>query len=51
MLQTTVDDVRTLAGPLAKLGDARGMCVFGGREQIEASGLDLDVCELIASRG
>lgn len=51
MLQTTVDDVRALAGPLAKLGDARGMCVFGGREQIEASGLDLDVCELIASRG
>ncbi len=50
MLQTTVDDVRALAGPLAKLGDARGMCVFGGREQIEASGLDLDVCELIAPR-
>ena len=50
MLETTVGDVRTLAEPLAKLGQSRGMCVFGGREQIEASGLDLDVCELIASQ-
>lgn len=50
MLETTVGDVRALAKPLDKLGQSRGMCVFGGREQIEASGLDLDVCELIASQ-
>ena len=50
MLETTVGNVRALAKPLAKLGQSRGMCVFGGREQIEASGLDLDVCELIASQ-
>ena len=50
MLETTVGDVRALAKPLARLGQSRGMCVFGGREQIEASGLDLDVCELIASQ-
>ena len=46
MLATTVDDVRALAAPLAKLPAGRGMSVFGGRAQIEASGLDLDVCEL-----
>ncbi len=50
MLETTVGDVRALAKPLDKLGQSRGMCVFGGREQIEASKLDLDVCELIASQ-
>ena len=50
MLETTVGDVRALAKPLDKLGQSRGMCVFGGREQIEASDLDLDVCELIASQ-
>lgn len=50
MLETTVGDVRALAKPLARLGQFRGMCVFGGREQIEASKLDLDVCELIASQ-
>ena len=50
MLETTVDDVRALAEPLSKLGEAHGMCVFGGREQIEASGLDLEVHDLIASR-
>ena len=43
-------DVRALAKPLARLGQFRGMCVFGGRKQIEASKLDLDVCELIASQ-
>lgn len=50
MLETTVGDVRALAKPLDKLGQSRGICVFGGREQIEASSLDLDVCELIASQ-
>ena len=51
MLETTAEDVRKLAAPLGKLSDARGLCVFGGREQIEASGLDLETCELIAPRG
>ena len=46
MLATTVEDVRALAEPLSKLEGAHGMCVFGGRTQIEASGLDLDACEL-----
>ena len=46
MLATTVEDVRALAEFLSKLEGAHGMCVFGGRTQIEASGLDLDACEL-----
>lgn len=47
MLATTCDDIRALAPTLAELPGRRAFCVFGSREKIEASGLDLDVIELM----
>jgi Zn-dependent M16 (insulinase) family peptidase len=47
MLETTAEKVRSLAGSI-KPGDATaGVCVFGPREALEASGLDLEISELI----
>ena len=48
-LATTVDDVRALATPLAKLAERRGICVFGGKAQVEASGLGLETTELFSA--
>jgi Zn-dependent M16 (insulinase) family peptidase len=46
-LAATPEKVRAVAPSLTKLADQSAFCVFGGREQIEASGLDLDVVELM----
>lgn len=46
VLATTAQDVRALAPCLAELPKRRALCVFGSREKIEASGLDLNVVEL-----
>ena len=46
---TTVDDVRALAKPLAQLAERRGICVFGGKAQVEASGLGLKATELFGT--
>ncbi len=49
-LACTVDDVRALAPALADDTCARGICVFGGREAIEASGVAFDsVTELVGA--
>ena len=47
ILDTTPEKVRALAPALAELPERRAYCVFGGRSQIEASGLDLTVIELM----
>ena len=47
-LATTADAVRALAATLADEDVAHGICVFGGREAIEASGLDLQITELVS---
>ena len=41
-LATTADDLRTLAAALADTDAASGICVFGGREAIESSGVAFD---------
>ena len=47
-LATTADDLRALAAALTDPAAERAVCVFGGREAIEASGVDFDsVVELI----
>ena len=47
-LATTVDDVRALAAALADKDVPRGVCVFGGRDAVEASGVAFDaVTELV----
>ncbi len=46
-LAVTVDKVRDLAPELAQLPKRRALCVFGSREKIEATGLDLQVIELM----
>ncbi len=46
-LAVTREKVRALAPLLADLPNRRALCVFGGREQIEASGLNLTVVELM----
>ncbi|MDO5709664.1 MAG: peptidase M16, partial [Coriobacteriales bacterium] len=46
-LATTVEKVRALAPSLAELPERRAFCVFGGREMIEASKLDLNTVELL----
>ena len=40
------DDVRALAAALADDGPASGVCVFGGREALEASEIELELTEL-----
>ena len=49
VLATTTEQLHELARPLKELPDCRGICVFGGREQIEASNLDLTVTELFSA--
>ena len=46
-LAVTRESVRTLASNLADLHGQRAFCVFGNRELIEASGLDLKVIDLM----
>ena len=46
-LAVTADDVRALAPTLAELPEHRAFCVFGSRELIDASSLDLNVIELM----
>ena len=41
-LSTTADDLRSLAAALADTDAASGICVFGGREAIESSGVAFD---------
>ncbi len=41
-LGTTADDLRSLATALGDAGAAQGVCVFGGREAIEASSVAFD---------
>ena len=48
ILKTTVEEVRALARPLESLPEDRGLCVFGGKAQVEGSSLDLDVTELFS---
>jgi len=48
-LACTVDDVHALAPVLAELPSRRAFCVFGGREKIEASELDLTVIDLMGT--
>ena len=48
-LDTTADAVRALAPALEPNSASAGVCVFGPREAIEASGLDLDARELVGS--
>lgn len=47
VLDTTAESVRALAPALDPNASPAGVCVFGPRTAIEASGLDLDVHELI----
>ena len=50
VLGCDADAVRALSRPLSHLGEGtRGICVFGGRDQVAASELDLDVVELMGS--
>lgn len=46
-LAVTPARIRELSRVLAALSERRAFCVFGGRDQIEASSLDLDVIELL----
>lgn len=46
MLDVTLDELHALATPLENLPEDRGVCVFGGREQIEGSSLELATTEL-----
>ena len=46
-LATASDDVRALAAVLADGSCTSGTCVFGPREALEASGLDLRIVDLI----
>ena len=43
----TREKVRALAPVLADLPERSALCVFGGREKIEASGLALNVVDLL----
>lgn len=47
IIDTTVDDVRSLADPLKRAVDAHALCVFGNRDIIESSKQDLDVITLV----
>lgn len=49
MLAATADDIRALAAPLADVAPARGICVFGSREAIEASKIDFEIIELMGA--
>ena len=51
MLGANVEAVRELADPLRELAERRGICIFGGREQVEGASaeLGLTVCELFST--
>lgn len=46
-LAVTVEKVRSLASSLSELKSNRAFCLFGSREKIEASELDLTIVELL----
>lgn len=48
-LAVGVEELRALAAPLGDAGAPTGVCVFGPREALEASSLDLEVTELVGS--
>ena len=48
-LSVTADELRSLAPTLAELPGRRAFCVFGAREKIEASKLDLTIIDLMGS--
>ncbi len=48
MLSTTPDQLRTLGAEIAHVAETAPLCVFGGRELIEASKLDLTPVDLLA---
>ena len=47
VLAADVDKVRALAPSMAELPERRAFCVFGAKEKIEASNLDLTVIDLL----
>lgn len=47
VLKTTPADVRALGPAVTRAAEEAPLCVFGGREIIEASGLDLNKVELL----
>ncbi len=49
IIEATVDDVRALAEPLADVTATHGICVFGSRDAIQASGIDFTVVELMGT--
>ena len=49
IIATTAADVRALAEPLADVAPTRGICVFGSRDAIQASGIDFEVVELMGA--
>ena len=51
IIATTAADVRALAEPLADVAPTRGICVFGSRDAIQASGIDFEVIELMGAAG
>ncbi len=46
-LGATVEEIRSRAEALAHVSEGRGICVFGNRDAVEASGLDLEIIELL----
>ena len=46
-LAVTPEKVRACAPSLAEMADRSAFCIFGGKEQIEASELNLEVIELM----
>lgn len=47
MLLTTADDLRAMASPLAELPHKRSIVVFGGKDKLQASKLDLQLIQLM----
>lgn len=47
ILNTSADDIRSLAPALSELSCERALCVFGNRERIAESKLELNVVELM----
>ena len=46
-LEASVEGIRALAPAVSEISERRALCVFGARELIEASTLDLDVKTLL----
>ena len=47
-LAATVEKIRALAEPMSKLAEHRALCVFGGKELLEASEAQLELIDLFA---